>query len=78
MCFTSEELARNLNISTNYLFKVFNSYGLMKRDDYTLAHLEFLINSIEIKNYRTQVFVLKLEKLVNDTKSLLDNTRVVS
>jgi len=71
MYFTSEELAKSLNVSVNYLYKVFNGCGLMKRDNYTLVHLEFVIKAIDIKNYRNEVFVLKLKKIVNDSKVTL-------
>ena len=71
MYFTVTEVAENLNISANYFIKVCNSCGLMKKQSYSLAHLEFLVNALNCNNYKKQLFVLKLRKFVNEKKAVL-------
>lgn len=70
MNITSNELAQSLKISTNYLFKVCNCYGLMKREYYTLSHLQFLLNSIENNNYKKLLLKSNLEKVIDDLKEV--------
>jgi len=63
-----DNLAMYLNVSHNYLGKLFNSCSLMKRKYYTIEHLQFLADNLHPGNVRKTILIKNLKEFIKEFK----------
>jgi hypothetical protein len=68
---SSEKISSFVDISEDYLFKVFGSCGLKKMTSYSLNHIRFVVDNLVCGNYRKKVIVQKLTYILNSYEKCL-------
>ncbi len=61
-----DDIVKYLNVTPNYLGKLFNSCSLMKKRVYTIEHLRFVVENVEIGNVRKLVLIKNLKNFIEE------------
>ena len=61
-----DDIVKYLNVTPNYLGKLFNSCSLMKKRFYTIEHLQFLVKNLKVGNVRKLVLIKNLKNFIEE------------